>query len=161
MPGTPKYLNPNYKGYQQFEEDLKVAQVTEVELSELLQSRTKMVIDSYNDDYRYDTKFILPTGSVVLVEIKEDFTCERTGNVGLEFECRGKDSGITTSEAHMYMYKLHTPSGVVITLMKTETLREMILEEKYFRIVNGGDPGSNSMNYLFKLPVFLEHCTIL
>ena len=37
----------------------------------------------------------------------------------------------------------------------------MIKEKKYFRIVNGGDEGSNSMNYLFKYSVFKKNSKIL
>lgn len=158
---TPKYANPNYKGYQQFEEDLAVAQKTEVELSELLARTTGMEILHYNEDYRYDTCFKMKSGNKLYVEIKEDFTCQRTGNVGLEYSCRGKDSGIRTSEAHLYFYKLHTPSGIVNALVQTSDLKKMIFEEKYFRTVNGGDPGSNSLNYLFKLDVFLEKCKVI
>ena len=158
---TPRHSDPNYKGFQQFEDDLAIAQVTEVELAELLQSKTNLKIHSYNHDYRYDVVFETPNNMYLTVEIKEDFTCERTGNVGLEYSCRGKDSGIRTSEAHLYFYKLHTPKGIVNALCQTKDLKKLVEDKRYFRTVNGGDPGSNSLNYLFKLDVFLSICKVL
>ena len=118
-------------------------------------------IVNYNNDYRYDTLMKLDTGKTIKVEIKEDFTCKRTGNVGVEYSCRGKDSGITTTEAQLYFYKVHTPKGIKNILMTTKNLKRIISEEKYFRTVNGGDPGSNSLNYLFKLGVFLENGIVI
>ena len=152
---TPKHARTDYKGFQTFQEDLARATITEKELSELLVEKKGLEIVRYNNDYKYDTLFRLPGGSHVKVEIKEDFTCARTGNVGLEYSCRGKDSGITISEAQLYFYKVHVSKNETINfLVQTKDLKQAIIDKRYFRTINGGDPGSNSLNYLFKLDVF-------
>ncbi len=156
-----RHTDKDYKGFQQFTEDLKIAQTTETELSRLLSSKTTFKVHSYNDDYRYDTLLVDSKGKYIKLEIKEDFGCTKTGNVALEFSCRGKDSGITTTEAHMYLYKIHTRKGIINALMKVSDIKELIRSKQYHRAVNGGDPGSNTMNYLFKLDVFLGICVIL
>ena len=139
---------PNYD----FRKDLPIAQKTEKQVAVFLEKRfsgLKFVRDCDNSDY--DLEFDLQ-GSSLTVEVKEDFTCKKTGNVGVEFSCRGKDSGIRVSKAHYYLYKVHRPDGdVSVYWIKTKDLKTMVQEEKYFRIVSGGDPGSNSMCYLFKL----------
>ena len=81
--------------------------------------------------------------------------CVDTGNVAVEYSCRGKLSGISTSEADFYIYKLETrDKGIHYIMHKVSDLKQMIERKEYFREVNGGDRGSNSLNYLFKYNVF-------
>jgi hypothetical protein len=56
---------------------------------------------------------------------------------------------------------VHTKEGIRFVLHKTEELKRMIADKEYFRIVNGGDKGSNSMNYLFKYAVFVKNGRLL
>jgi len=56
-----------------FRYDLKVGQLEEKWLAELLQSKT--------------------------LEVKRDFKASQTGRVFVEFFCRGKPSGVATTEA--------------------------------------------------------------
>jgi hypothetical protein len=144
---------PNYD----FNKDLPIARKTEEEVAGLLLKnngdKIKEII--HNDDNKYDLKVVLKNGESITVEVKEDFTCERTSNVGVEYECRGKPSGIATSRADLYMYKIHEPSGTIsFYLLDTKDLKTAIREKKYFRQVSGGDAGSDSKNFLFKLDVF-------
>ncbi len=143
---------PNYN----FHQDLPIAKQTEKEVAKILERVYGAKIKELNNDNRYDILASIK-GQDWTFEVKEDFTCEKTGNVGLEFKCRGKDSGIAVSQADFYVYKIHTKNGIVYRLYKTETLKKMVENQEYFRIVNGGDKGSNSMNYLFKLEVFESH----
>lgn len=140
-----------------FRQDHTIAVKTELEVAELLKRSNKFKVKSIktNNDNRWDLEVHLMDGDIITVEVKEDFTCARTGNVGLEFECRGKLSGISVSKADVYMYKLHEPSGdISFYLIETDELKRMISEKQYHRIVTGGDPGSGSRNYLFKLDTF-------
>ena len=133
-----------------FRDDLPIAQETEKEVAKILQDKGAEIIE-FNNDNRYDIK-IRWKGQEKTIEVKEDFTCQRTGNVGLEFSCRGKDSGIAVSKADFYVYKIHEPgNNVHFYMMKTSDLKKLIDSKFYHRIVNGGDIGSNSMNYLFFL----------
>jgi hypothetical protein len=147
---------PNYD----FVKDLPIAKATEIETAGVLKKLYDAEILEYNNTNAYDISTKI-NGSLITFEVKEDFLCEFTGNVGLEYECRGKPSGINTSQADYYIYKLHTNHGIEFVMFRTGTLKQMIAEHKYFRVVNGGDKGSNSMNYLFKYGVFVRAGRIL
>jgi hypothetical protein len=144
-----------------FKKDLPVARQTEEEVAELLRSIYKAKIEDFCISSQYDIKAIIE-GQIYTFEVKEDFYCERTGNVALEFACRGRPSGIQTSKSSHYIYKIHAPSGAIeFYSYKTSILKSMIREHLYFRIVNGGDPHSNSMNYLFKYETFIKKGKLL
>lgn len=145
-----------------FDLDLPIAQETERQVAKYLVEKGGMKFLNDNNDNRYDIKMQLANGKPITIEIKEDFTCARTGNVGVEFSCRGKPSGIEVSQADLYLYKVHTSSGrQELYIIKTEKLKQMIEDRKFFRVVNGGDVGSNSMCYLFKLFVIKENFSFL
>jgi hypothetical protein len=148
---------PNYN----FRQDLPIAKKTEQEVAGLLALKYGAKIISFKDNNEYDVLMEV-RGVQIKIEIKEDFTCERTGNVGLEYFCRGKPSGISVSQADFYIYKLHTKNfGIVYVMHSVAKLRKMIEDKKYFWVVNGGDKGSNSMNYLFKYDEFVKTGKIL
>lgn len=141
--------------YSNFLRDLSVARKTERYIAQKLEERYNLVLDGeINQDSRYDIAVKNKQGKTIFIEIKEDFTCQRTGNVVLEFFCRGKPSGIETTQSHLYIYKLHEPTGVTsYWAVQTKKLKEAIENKQYFRIVNGGD-NKTAKNYLFKLHVF-------
>jgi len=113
----------------------------------------------YNHDNKYDILFYTKKGTYLKVEVKQDFTCARTGNVGVEYECRGKASGIQTSEADMYCFKIHeSEDKASLYLIPTKELKNMIVNKLFKTIVVGGDANSNSKNFLFDLKVFKQHC---
>ena len=101
----------------------------------------------------YDLKLESMLGKIFTVEIKEDFKCYETGNIGIEFECRGKQSGISVTQADYYLYKVHTPleGRIEYRWIRTSKLKRIIEDTSIDRlIVSGGDKDSNSMNYLFR-----------
>lgn len=148
---------PNYN----FRKDLPIAKETEKEIALMLEKEYNAEILEFENTNKYDIKACIK-GEEVTFEVKEDFTCERTGNIGLEFGCRGKPSGIETSQADFYIYKIHTKDyGIKYVIHKVSEIKRMIADKEYFRIVNGGDIGSNSMNYLFKYDTFIKTGTIL
>lgn|SRR5574337_1405642 len=144
---------PNYD----FKKDFSIAIETENEVSRNLLSFYGLRTTETCDDNRYDLKVINPAGNVFTVEVKEDFTCERTGNVGVEFKCRGKPSGISVSKADVYIYKLHTKLGIQFYMINTSKIKDMVGKHLYKKIVMGGDPNSGSMNYIFDLRVFAKN----
>ena len=112
-----------------------------------------------NTDGRYDLLTKSEKGIEIKIEIKEDFLHKDTGNVAVEFESRGKASGIAATEAAMWVYKLHEARGAPTYWMTTaERIRKLVAEKKYRRIVNGGDEGSNTLFYLFSSEVFKAEC---
>jgi hypothetical protein len=159
---------PNYD----FDKDLPVAKKTEDQISKFLSETQGFKFVATIDDLikkdprnytRKDFDLLMEkNNNKIRIEVKEDFTCERTGNVGVEFECRGKDSGIRTTKSDYYLYKVHMPNKKIgVYVIPTNNLRKMIEDKNYFRIVNGGDVGSNSMNYLFKLDVIKQNFKFL
>ena len=140
-----------------FRKDHKIAVQAEEEVANLLRNANKDKIKNieFNNDNKYDLKITTNDNKVITVEVKQDFTCAKTGNVGVEFECRGRASGISVSQADLYFFKVHQPSGDIgYYMIETKTLKSMIKNNEYHRIVIGGDVGSNSKNYLFKLDIF-------
>lgn len=141
--------------YYNFEKDCPIARVTEVEVAGILESLyPDLCVMGFGNTNKYDI-LTLYKGIQVKFEVKEDFTHAKTGNIGLEFECRGKPSGIAVSEAHFYIYKIHNADKTCgYYLIAKRTLLHMIEQAVYFRIVNDGDEGSNSKCYLFKDCIF-------
>lgn len=151
---------PNYD----FAKDLPIAKKTEKQIAQFLVDTQKMTYVGSSDSIRgvrksdFDIRMAWPSGKQVDIEIKEDFSCARTGNVGVECESWGRLSGISISKADFYLYKVHQPDGTKrVYIIKTELLKQMIADKKYHRIVVGGDPGSNSKNYLFTLKVIMDN----
>jgi len=87
----------------------------------------------------YDFKVDLPDGEEAertvafllhledgdLIEVKRDFEVTKTGNVAIEYECRGKKSGIATTKAAWWAIYLNGEyySGEAIILIKTDRLK--------------------------------------
>lgn len=149
---------PNYN----FSQDWKVARQTEKEVARWLEKNRGMTLLDECDNNEYDIRMRTPGGISVKIEVKEDFTCEKTGNIGLEYECRGRPSGIAVTHASMYIYKVHRPDGKKgLYAVPVDVLKGMVDNKQYHRIVSGGDPGSNSMNYLFKLEEIEKNFSLL
>lgn len=147
---------PNYD----FKKDLPIAKVTEQQIADFLVETQKMVFIGTSDtipnvkrsDFDICMKF--ESGKQVTIEIKEDFSCKKTGNIGVEYESWGRKSGIEISNADFYLYKIHMPNQKIgVYIIPTKKLKEMIDKKLYRWTVVGGDPGSYSKNYLFKLDV--------
>jgi hypothetical protein len=144
-----------------YKKDFPIAQKTEREVAALLTKVYDAEILAYEDTNKYDILARINNVNYTF-EVKEDFIGERTGNVGLEYSCRGKPSGITTSEANFYVYKLHTKNHKIqFVLFNTNSLKKMVANKEYFRDVNGGDPGSNSLNYLFRYDIFINRGRVI
>jgi hypothetical protein len=90
---------------KEFWED-KEREKTSIEDTKRLLEKEGYKFIKENNDNKYDLLFE-KNGREVKIEVKQDFSCYRTGNVGVEYHCRGKNSGIFTSEADFYIYKLH------------------------------------------------------
>ena len=77
-------------------------------------------------------------------EVKSDYMAHRTGNIAIELMSRGKDSGIRTTEACHWVYKI--VSADLILVITTEKLKRFVEEnmDKY-KIVMGGDNYTSQM----------------
>jgi hypothetical protein len=69
-----------------------------------------------------------------------------TGNIFIEFESRGKDSGITVTTAEWFVtYFKHFNE---IWYIKSNKLRKLISENDFKKHTDSGDLGSNTKGYL-------------
>ena len=108
----------------------------------------------YNSDFRYDLKEGKLKGETKFHEMLSDSTIEvkfdrktrETGNVYIEYESRGKPSGIRTTEAKYWTYFIQDEECFTIS---TKRLREKLVKLKPRR-VPGGD-NNTSMGFLIKL----------
>jgi hypothetical protein len=102
----------------------------------------------FNSDFRYDLEFGVVEGeswfhNIVTnskVEVKTDRLTEKTGNVYIEYESRGKKSGISTSEADYWVYKVSEHRAIIIEKEELKRkLRELVRSGKARMGVKGGD----------------------
>ncbi len=134
-----------------FKRDLQDGQLAEREAIERLQVHFPEISDFKQSTTKgYDIEAILD-GQRITFEVKNDLMAHKTGNVAIEYECRGQSSGLATSTADYWIYKFDN----TFFLFKTVLLRQYLFEDKlYFREVTGGDPGSYTKMYLVKVVEF-------
>ncbi|PNX47995.1 MAG: hypothetical protein BV459_03295 [Thermoplasmata archaeon M11B2D] len=137
------------------------AKNTETVVSDILKSRNFKIID-FCDTKDFDLLVEHPTnGKTYSIEIKEDFMAADTGNVAVEYECRGKSSGIASTRADAWAYVLHERARVGVYLISTIDLMSAIRQDKHHREVIGGDFGSNTKMCLFRVESFKSMCFCL
>jgi len=85
------------------------------------------------------------------VEVKRDFMVSDTGNIVIEFQYKGRPSGISITEADYWAFVLDGAryEGKVILLVETKKLQDFISNGRYM-IVNGGD---NCESKMYLVPV--------
>ena len=103
----------------------------------------------YNSDFKYDLKAGKETEKLLgcileeqKIEVKDDSAkSSKTGNVFIEFESRGKRSGIASSHADWWAIKTSEEAFVIVSAKK---LKE--LARKYYKlnkVVRGGDSNTS------------------
>lgn len=102
----------------------------------------------YNNDFRYDLKVGQVAETLLAdllenkkIEVKRDLIALETGNIYIEYESRGKRSGIAKSEADYYCYFISDSRMFLIT---TEDLKALC--RKYIgtnRDRKGGDSNTS------------------
>lgn len=119
----------------------------------------------FNGDFKYDLALgQLGEGWVgrmltdSTIEVKIDFACWLTGNFFIEYESRGKPSGIATTQADYWMLIATSKQGrrlkktledvekddiLFSILLSTDRLKE-ICKTNFYRVnVNGGDKNTS------------------
>lgn len=107
--------------------------------------------DRHSTEKEFDFKGT-HNGIELTFEVKWDIMAEQTGNVAVEYESRGKASGISVTKAKYWIYKIKSK----FYLIDTNRVKKGITDKEYFRAVVGGDAGSNTKMYLIKVPIFLS-----
>ena len=147
-------------GHYNFSQDLANSDSTELEIARFIWGSATRPIKSIsrNSDYRYDLLVEYGDGSLKTVEIKEDIKCQITGNVAVEFECRGKLSGLGVTEADMWIYKVHLEHNILYFGIPVVKLKRAIVNREYDSVKSGGDIGSGTRLFLFSLGKFSRLC---
>jgi hypothetical protein len=90
------------------------------------------------------------------IEVKRDFIAPTSGNLAVEYESRGKPSGIAVTEADWWAFVSgRGQADRVVILIETEHLKELC--RRYYQsgnTISGGDQGSSLM-------VLIPICDIL
>jgi hypothetical protein len=136
-----------------FKKDINIGEAGETIVKLDLESIGGVFI-SDNKDFKYDLLMDMPLRGKsgykkVSYEIKTDVFCKPyldTGNIFIEFECRGSDSGISVSEADWFVtYFQHFRE---IWYIKTDKLKNLIINNDFKKTELSGDLNSNTKGYL-------------
>lgn len=140
-----------------FKDDLHEGKNAENECIEILAKKMNLSLAHFkkNNTYAYDFE-IIPLG--ITIEVKHDVMAVKTGNIAIEYECRGNASGINTSLAHYWVYKI----GQQFYIIELQKLKNILDDEKnIYKKVTGGDKGSETKMWLIKESIFKLHSILL
>jgi len=138
-----------------FKKDLIIGENGENTVAnDLIKMGGKLISDNKNN--KFDL-MIQKNGENIKYEIKTDVFCKPhndTGNIFVEFECRGKESGIMVTEAKWFVtYFKHLNE---IWYIKTSELLSLIETSNFRTTQFSGDSGSNTKGYLIPRYAFKE-----
>lgn len=113
----------------------------------------------HNSDFRYDLEIgqeMENKLSEILnskrIEVKTDFIAHRTGNLAIEYECRGKPSGIAVTEADYYAYIIpRAPLKNIILLMSVDILKRLC--RLHYKRHNIKDMGDSNLSKSVLIPI--------
>lgn len=112
---------------------------------------------STNKDNKYDL-LVGKKNKTITYEVKTDVFCKPhtdTGNLFIEFECRGKPSGIKVTQAKWFVtYYKHLNE---IWYIKSEDLIRLCDNEDFKVTEFSGDANSNTKGYLIPRYKFKKH----
>lgn len=83
------------------------------------------------------------------IEVKTDSMAHTTGNVYIEVYSRGKASGISTTTADYWVYKIEATGSAII--VKTERLKELV--KKYHKLNGFKKGGDNDSSLGVLIPI--------
>jgi hypothetical protein len=97
--------------------------------------------------------FLLHMQNGDLIEVKRDMWVSKTGNVAIEYEYKGKPSGIAATRALWWAILLNGDAyaGEVFVILKTERLKQ--IARRYFGSERDKACGDNMQARAIMLPV--------
>lgn len=138
-----------------FKSDIRLGESGEKTVLEYLVSKGAEFV-SDNKDYKYDLKVRFKDKEVTY-EVKTDVFCRPlrdTGNMFIEYNSRGKHSGITVTEADWFV--TYYKNLKKMWFIKTSDLKKIISENQFPFTNYSGDEGSNTCGYLIPRNEFKE-----
>ena len=112
----------------------------------------------------WDFQLMDGDNKIISFELKEDFITQFTGNIAIEFQYRGVPSGIYRTKSDYYIYRIvRSNSGKrpIHLMFSVETLLRLIVTRQYKNIGVGGDPGTNTLFYLFDYDIIKKYAKFL
>lgn len=112
----------------------------------------------YCNDFKYDLKFG-QVGEIMLsdifnekkIEVKRDKWISKTGNIAIEYESRGKPSGISITKADYWCFIFSGDmEDKIILLIEIEKLKE--LSRKYYKMGKIKNMGDNNTSKAVLIP---------
>ena len=96
----------------------------------------------YNDDSAYDILFQNVNEEPMTMEVKTDYWEQEmhqggSGNMAIEYKCRGKKSGIRKTKAKFFAYYFPNISSNQLWLIKVDDLKELIKDNNFKRVSAG------------------------
>lgn len=137
-----------------FQKDLQTGHYYEMKLLEHIKYKNYIRPEGYFKEY--DILINKNNGKSSTYEVKSDKQINIYGNICIEYMCKNKPSGITTSTAKYWA--IFEPKGENYRLYKipTKIIREYIENKKYHRECMGGDKYKSSL-YLFDKKLFNDY----
>ena len=139
-----------------FNQDLVLGNSGEIVIKEFLETKGCEFIN-LNDNNQYDLK-MKKNNNEITYEIKTDVFVAPiydTGNIFIEYESRGKNSGISVTKADWFVTYFKYLKE--IWFIKSETLKTLIQENEFPIFYDAGDVGSATHGYLIKRKDFKEY----
>ena len=97
-------------------------------------------VTKFNKDLSYGKRHEkLVMKSMENFELKTDRMAHKTGNVYVEFQSRGRDSGIRTSKSDTWIFKIVSKGDRHLFSIQIPLSRLKKLVSKDYRVVPGGD----------------------
>ena len=142
-----------------FNQDLVLGNSGEIVIKEFLETKGCEFIN-LNDNNQYDLK-MKKNNNEITYEIKTDVFVAPiydTGNIFIEYESRGKNSGISVTKADWFVTYFKYLKE--IWFIKSETLKTLIQENEFPIFYDAGDIGSATHGYLIKRKDFKEYFNV-
>ena len=139
-----------------FNQDLVLGNSGEIVIKEFLETKGCEFIN-LNDNNQYDLK-MKKNNNEITYEIKTDVFVAPiydTGNIFIEYESRGKNSGISVTKADWFVTYFKYLKE--IWFIKSETLKTLIQENEFPIFYDAGDVGSATHGYLIKRKDFKKY----
>ena len=114
---------------------------------------------NFNNDFRYDLEIGKEGERIVdslfkdkLVEVKRDSWVSKSGNIAIEYESRGKPSGIATTQADYWIIIFSGGyQDKVMYVFETQILKKV--SRKYFKKGNVKAMGDNNTSMSVLIPI--------
>ena len=137
-----------------FNLDLEFGNIYEKKLVDIIPNDSYIIKEGYFPYYDVE---ITKDNIITKYEVKADRNTYKTGNIAIEYKCKGIPSGISKTQADYYAYYIVKPYNIFeLYIIPTDIIKNKINSNEYKRIIFGGD-NKNSEMYIFSLELFEEY----